>query len=164
MKKAWIVCGLEGLLPPNVDKESTVSRCTGIGVMGGVAAMLWFFVQYAQCRDRLYTYSSVLQKEVLRAGAKIEPFSHFAGGAGWLMAFFVFMILVLMATRYASFSQGSRSIYLMHRLPDGRRVMAGYLLRGPVWCLVRCAVICGALVGVYYLMWRFVTPAQCLPI
>lgn len=65
---------------------------------------------------------------------------------------------------YASFSQGSRSLYLMGRLPKGRRIMAGYLLRGPLWCLVRCAVLCGALLGAYYLVWRFATPAGCLPI
>ena len=80
------------------------------------------------------------------------------------MAFFLFMLLVWMGMLYASFSQGSRSLYLMGRLPKGRRIMAGYLLRGPLWCLVRCAVLCGALLGAYYLVWRFATPAGCLPI
>lgn len=163
MKKWWMIGGLDGLLPPNVDKESTVSQCTGIGVMGGVASVLWFLIQYGGARSDLYTYSWALQRKVL-TGEKMEPFSHFVGCAGWLMAFFVFMILVWAVTLYASFSEGSQSLYLMRRLPDGRRVMAGYLLRGPVWCLVRCAVISGALLGAYYLIWRFATPAECLPI
>lgn len=163
MKKRWMIGGLEGLLPPNADKESTVSQCTGIGVMGGAASAVWFLLRYGEARSNLYTYSSSLQRRVL-TGEKIEPFSHFAGCAGWLMAFFLFMLLVWMGMLYASFSQGSRSLYLMGRLPKGRRIMAGYLLRGPLWCLVRCAVLCGALLGAYYLVWRFATPAGCLPI
>lgn len=163
MKKWWMIGGLEALLPPNVDRANAVSQCTGIGILGGVASAIWFMIQYGAARGYLYTYNSTLQKKVL-SGVKMEPFSHFAGCAGWLMAFFVFMILVLMVTIYASFSQGSRGLYLMHRLPNGRRVMAGYLLRGPLWCLVRSAVICGALLGAYYLVWRFATPAECLPI
>lgn len=163
MKKWWMIGGLEGLLPPNADKESTVSQCTGIGVMGGTASAVWFLIRYGEARSNLYTYSSSLQRRVL-TGAKIESFSHFAGCAGWLMAFFLFMLLVWMGMLYASFSQGSRSLYLMGRLPNRRRIMARYLLRGPLWCLVRCAVLCGALTGVYYLIWRLATPTGCLPI
>ncbi len=163
MKKWWMIGGLESLLPPNADKENTVSQCNGIGILGGVASALWFLFQYGEARNDLYIYSSTVQRKVL-SGVKMLPFSHFTGCAGWLMAFFVFMIFVLVVTNYASFSQGSQSLYLMRRLPNGRRVMAGYLLRGPVWCLVRSAVICGALLGAYYLVWRFATPAECLPI
>ena len=124
MKKRWMIGGLESLLPPNADKESTVSQCTGIGVMGGAASAVWFLIRYGEARSNLYTYSSSLQRRVL-TGEKIEPFSHFAGCAGWLMAFFLFMLLVWMGMLYASFSQGSRSLYLMGRLPKGRRIMAG---------------------------------------
>ena len=161
MKKRWMIGGLECLLPPNADKESTVSQCTGIGVMGGAASAVWFLIRYGEARSNLYTYSSSLQRRVL-TGEKIEPFSHFAGCAGWLMAFFLFMLLVWMGMLYASFSQGSRSLYLMRRLPEGRKPLLDYVLRAPARYFVYGAMLCAALLGVYYIIWRFITPESCL--
>ena len=162
MKKRWMIGGLEGLLPPNADKESTVSQCTGIGVMGGAASAVWFLIRYGEAHSNLYTYSSSLQRRVL-TGEKIEPFSHFAGCAGWLMAFFLFMLLVWMGMLYASFSQGSRSLYLMRRLPEGHKPLLDYVLRAPALCIAGAAAVCAVLLGGYYLLWRFMTPEICLP-
>ena len=64
---------------------------------------------------------------------------------------------------YGSFSRGSRSLYLMWRLPEGRKPLFAYVLRAPVRYMVYGAMLCAVLLGVYYIIWRFITPESCLP-
>ena len=164
MKISCMQGRIESLLPPNVDPGSTLSSLNGAFIGGLTGSMLWFVTKYSRDYQALFTYDSVLRKKTLVAGARIAPFTDYEGCALWLLVYFAIIAAVWAVLLYGSFSRGSRSLYLMGRLPKGRRIMAGYLLRGPLWCLVRCAVLCGALLGAYYLIWRFATPTGCLPI
>ena len=77
---------------------------------------------------------------------------------------FALVIAVWAVSLYGSFSQGSRSLYLMHRLPEGRKLLTGYVVKAPLVCLAGAAVVCALLLGIYYMVWRLLTPEICLPI
>ncbi len=152
------------LLPPNVDPDRTASAITGATALGVLASGLWFLIRYSgDCQD-LYTYVGMPRKRVLIEGAKIAPFSDYAVCALEPLALFALVIAVWAVSLYGSFSQGSRSLYLMHRLPEGRKLLTGYVVKAPLVCLAGAAVVCALLLGIYYLVWRLLTPEICLPI
>ena len=85
------------------------------------------------------------------------------GCALWLLVYFAIIAAVWAVLLYGSFSRGSRSLYLMRRLPEGRKPLFAYVLRAPVRYFVYGAMLCAVLLGVYYIIWRFITPESCLP-
>ena len=155
--------GLERMLPPNVDPESTAAGLLTVLAGGVLTSVIWFLIRYCRSYQSLYIIDQVTKKRMLDPGMKMESFSAFAGCAGWLLVFFVCMLLAWAGILYGSFSQGSRSLYLLRRLPQGRRVLAGYVAKGPLLCLAEAGTVCAVLLGIYYLVWRFVTPDICLP-
>lgn len=64
----------------------------------------------------------------------------------------------------AASARGSRSLYLMRRLPEGRKPLFAYVLRAPVRYMVYGAMLCAVLLGVYYIIWRFITPEELLAV
>lgn len=153
---------IESLLPPNVDPGSTLSSLNGAFIGGLTGSMLWFVTKYSRDYQALFTYDSVLRKKTLVAGARIAPFTDYEGCALWLLVYFALIAAVLAVLLYGSFSRGSRSLYLMRRLPEGRKPLLNYVLRAPVRFFVYGAMLCAALLGVYYIIWRFITPENCL--
>lgn len=164
MKKQSWMCGvLEKRLPPNANPQGAYTGIVGIGIGGAAVSAVWFLILYSQAYRALFTYDPVLNKSVLITGAEMRPFADFAPCAIWLFGFFAFVIAAWAVTLYASFSQGSRSLYLMRRLPQGKKVLTGYVLRVPLVCLMLAAAVCAVLLGVYYLVWQLATPGICLP-
>lgn len=162
-KRTWLWSVLEKRLPPNVEPQGACAGITGIGIGGAMVSTVWFLILYSQAYRELFTYDFVSHKSVVIPGAEMRPFTDFAPCAVWLFAFFAFVIAAWAVTLYGSFSQGSRSLYLMQRLPQGKQVLTGYVLRVPLVCLMLAAAVCAVLLGVYYLVWRFATPGICLP-
>ena len=154
---------IESLLPPNVDPGSTLSSLNGAFIGGLTGSMLWFVTKYSRDYQALFTYDSVLRKKTLVAGARIAPFTDYEGCALWLLVYFAIIAAVWVVLLYGSFSRGSRSLYLMRRLPEGRKPLFAYVLRAPVRYMVYGAMLCAVLLGVYYIIWRFITPESCLP-
>ena len=76
---------------------------------------------------------------------------------------FALLIAAWTVSLYGSFSRGSRSLYLMRRLPEGHKPLLDYVLRAPALCIAGAAAVCAVLLGGYYLLWRFMTPEICLP-
>ena len=102
------------------------------------------------------------RKKVIDPWARIAPFTDYEGCALWLLVYFALIAAVWAALLYGSFSRGSRSLYLMRRLPEGRKPLLNYVLRAPARYFVYGAMLCAALLGVYYIIWRFITPESCL--
>ena len=71
--------------------------------------------------------------------------------------------LVSTALLYSSYYQGSRSIYLMRRLPDGRSLLRRQIWSVPLRVMGLLLLLGVVLLAATWLVWRFVTPAQCLP-
>lgn len=163
MKISCMQGRIESLLPPNVDPDSTLSSLNGAFIGGLTGSMLWFVTKYSRDYQALFTYDSVLRKKTLVAGARIAPFTDYEGCALWLLVYFAIIAAVWVVLLYGSFSRGSRSLYLMRRLPEGRKPLFAYVLRAPVRYMVYGAMLCAVLLGVYYIIWRFITPESCLP-
>lgn len=163
MKISCMQGRIESLLPPNVDPGSTLSSLNGAFIGGLTGSMLWFVIKYSRDYQALFTYDSVLRKKMLVAGARIAPFTDYEGCALWLLVYFAIIAVVWAVLLYGSFSRGSRSLYLMRRLPEGRKPLFAYVLRAPVRYMVYGAMLCAVLLGVYYIIWRFITPESCLP-
>ena len=163
MKISCMQGRIESLLPPNVDPGSTLSSLNGAFIGGLTGSMLWFVTKYSRDYQALFTYDSVLRKKTLVAGARIAPFTDYEGCALWLLVYFAIIAAVWAVLLYGSFSRGSRSLYLMRRLPEGRKPLFAYVLRAPVRYFVYGAMLCAVLLGVYYIIWRFITPESGLP-
>lgn len=163
MKISCMQGRIESLLPPNVDPGSTLSNLNGAFIGGLTGSMLWFVTKYSRDYQALFTYDSVLRKKTLVAGARIAPFTDYEGCALWLLVYFAIIGAVWAVLLYGSFSRGSWSLYLMRRLPEGRKPLFAYVLRAPVRYMVYGAMLCAVLLGVYYIIWRFITPESCLP-
>ena len=163
MKISCMQGRIESLLPPNVDPGSTLSSLNGAFIGGLTGSMLWFVTKYSRDYQALFTYDSVLRKKTLVAGARIAPFTDYEGCALWLLVYFAIIAAGWAVLLYGSFSRGSRSLYLMRRLPEGRKPLFAYVLRAPVRYMVYGAMLCAVLLGVYYIIWRFITPESCLP-
>lgn len=163
MKISCMQGRIESLLPPNVDPGSTLSSLNGAFIGGLTGSMLWFVTKYSRDYQALFTYDSVLRKKTLVAGARIAPFTDYEGCALWLLVYFAIIAAVWAVLLYGSFSRWSRSLYLMRRLPEGRKPLFAYVLRAPVRYMVYGAMLCAVLLGVYYIIWRFITPESCLP-
>ena len=75
------------------------------------------------------------------------------------------LLLTLASTAllYSSYYQGSRSIYLMRRLPDGRRILRRQIWSVPLRVMVLLLLLGVVMLAASWLVWRFVTPEQCLP-
>lgn len=154
---------LAALLPPNMAAQQVEGWIGGGLTLELLGCLIAFAAPYFNDYNRLFVYRN--GQRVLRqdADALVEPFFHYAEPMVWVIAGFVLLALVMTVVLYSSYYQGSRSIYLMRRLPDGSRT-----LRQQVWSVpLRTAALllaAGLLaIGAAWLMWRYMTPAQCLP-
>lgn len=146
------------LFPPGADWRQETRRC--LIVLGtALAWSLTFFLRYISAYGALYRV--VNYRRVLIPGAKMQPFSEVLGPSLWGFALAALAGVGLAALHYSSFYRGSRSVYLMRRLPDPlewhRRCLAL-----PCACIIACAALAAALWGLFYLFYLNVTPAQCL--
>ena len=154
---------LQNALPPGMNGLKQVK----IYLMILSAAIGWsvsYLAKYMTARANLYTYS--LTGEVLREGAVIEDFWGLIQKDFHSLDGFLIFYLVMAGTvvyYYLSYYQESKSIYLMRRLPDKWELYRRCITL-PLVGIVTGAVIEAGLLLVYYGIYVFFTPKQCLPI
>ncbi len=108
-------------------------------------------------------YQRVLGKWVLIEGAKMEPFGQLSWWTWWIPILAVPAMLGMAVSFFQLHRQGgSRSIYLMRRLPN-RWELWRRCLTAPLAILAADFLFAFALQGIYYLIYYFRTPAVCLP-
>jgi hypothetical protein len=155
---------LEVDLPPNVPVDA-VKSAAQLGLAAGtILSVADFSGRYSNARQALYVENGSANgwTQVLIPGARITPYSQMIGLTLLIFAALAALALASAALMYASFYQGGRSIYLLRRLPDRRRTTARYLWSVPLQLVLLAVTWCLVLLVVYYLFWRFCTPAQCL--
>ena len=151
---------LERILPPNVS-ASSVRSTAGLSLAGvTLFSLADFMSRYSQALDKLY--SKAWNARILIPGAVIDPYSQMIGFTVLVFAVLTALALASAALMAASFRQGARSIYLMRRLPDGGRTLRRCVWTAPLRLALLSALWGLALLVIYYLIWRFITPAQCL--
>ena len=149
------------LTPPGV---SFGKECAGV-CAGAVLAALYslrFFLSYFSARAALYETDSLTREAMLREDAVLPAFSRILGTSLRGFSVLAFLLLFVAAYHYAYHFRGSRSILLMRRLPR-RFELHRRCLAVPALGLLLCLAAALLLLGLYFLVYRFATPAGCLP-
>ena len=130
----------------------------GLGCSAGFSFLL-FIIRCSRARGDLFT--TRLGKRVLIEGAVMSGFRDVLGIAFAGFAVLALAMLALAAYHYVYHRIGSRSIYLMRRLPD-RSELHRRCLALPAAGIVCCVCAAFLLLCIYYWIYIAMTPAQCL--
>lgn len=145
--------------PPGVELKQELSA---LGLMLALAALfsLGFYGSYLSARSALFDW--VWGKQYLIEGAVIADFQDLIGF--WFSGFMMvaFYTVGLLVNHYSQYYRGSRSIYLMKRLPDRlerhRRVWTL-----PLLALAATAAVTLLLRLICFAVYLLATPTACLP-
>lgn len=153
---------LSDLLPPNVNaaqvKGWIIALLTITTLMCGILLLCSYPEDYRELFLRWGT-----EYQTLRPGAIIPEFDRYAILTVYVTGGALLLTLASTALLYSSYYQGSRSIYLMRRLPDGRSLLRRQIWSVPLRVMGLLLLLGVVLLAATWLVWRFVTPAQCLP-
>ena len=149
------------LSPPgmNVKAEKAIT------MIGLILSVLWgtlyFFTNYTYARDALFTVRN--GKRMLLQGAEISDFA-LAVDPGMVIGFYVTILIIAGFTvfRLAYFYQGSKSIYLMRRLPQKGETAKRVLALPALW-IAGTALIMLLFTGLMAAVYLLATPKGCLP-
>lgn len=133
------------------------------GVALGFAALYAFFrfaFPMQEAINQLYHFNG--RERVLVPGAVVPPFPALYQGAAAGFVLVAFCLILLPVFHHRWHYWGSRSIYLMRRLPR-RRELARRCLTGPALGLV-CTALCALVMFLLCFLWYWLsTPAGHLP-
>lgn len=149
---------LERVLPPNVPADTMHGIIIGSLGLGVLVAAIDFTVRYSATYRGMFYWDGRLMDTAL-----MNHFSAYAEPVVIVFGVVVLLALLSAVMLYSSYYLGGRSIYLMRRLPDGRRTLRRQVWTAPLlWAA--CAAVLGALVlALCYGAWYWITPDQCLP-
>ena len=123
-------------------------------------AVLHFMNQFNDALSRLYNH--MLGGRRLIQGAVMAPFSELVLGCEFGFVLMCLALCLLALYHYRCHSIDSKSIYLMRRLPRAEELHIR-CLGLPVMGAAGAMAILGLLTVLFYIVYRRVTPAQCLP-
>lgn len=127
--------------------------------------ILGFLDAYFTARDGLYSYQErggLLVKELVPTRT-IMPFGELLEGYPLLGLWIFLAVMPLLVWRYYRYhSQGAMAVYTMRRLPDPMEYHRRCWTQ-PILSAVFELLIYAVLLFLCWLLWRFATPAVCLP-
>ncbi len=148
------------LAPPQAD----VGHEGLIFAIGAALAALYstiFLDRYFNARSDLYQW--IGDKKVLVEGLVMPEFSVLRVGVLNGFALLALSMLAAVLWHYMSYRVGSMSIYVMRRLPD-QRVIHRQCWTLPILGAVLSGLAALLMLGIYYLVYLYATPAGCLPV
>lgn len=162
MKKTGnsFACWMARQVPPGLDWWTEIKWAISGLVVGTLWSLAAFAYQLSNACNRLYDW--VGGQRVLVESRTIDPFPELLDQAmaGFLLG--MALTIPLACYHYAYHYLGSRSIYLMRRLPD-RWDLWRRCLTVPVLLVVLCLVAIELLTILHFLMFLLLTPSPCLP-
>ena len=147
-------------VPPGLDWWTELKwAVSGLGV-GALWSLTAFGYQFSNALRRLYDW--VGGKSILVESRTIDPFPEllYQAMAGLLLG--ILLTIPLACYHYAYHYLGSRSIYLMRRLPDGWELWRRCLTVPALLAVVFLLTI-ELLTFLYFLIFLLATPDACLP-
>lgn len=153
------------LLPPNMDAKQVHTWILGLLILLVLVCSIVFLCVYCPDRRELYRLVSdgMIDRWVLREDAMIPNFGLYLMPTVYITAAAAGLSLLLAAVLYSAYYQGSRSIYLMRRLPDGGRLLRRQVWSVPLLAAALALALGAVMVLLTWLVWRFATPRECLP-
>ena len=149
-------------LPPNVEAERAHDLIWGLLIGCAVIGFIVFACRYYRCYNDLFYYRE--GRRLIREGMLMPSFPRVIRGMCMVSGWEIWMALGYSLKLRGSFFSGSQSIYLMRRLPDGRRTLRHMVTDVPLRWALWTVLLWLLSVAVAFLLWRFCTPAACLPL
>ena len=152
---------LSKLLPPGLSARSELGALLTVVILTAVGYGFGYLIRLFDAYGNLFTYR--MGERVLGDGALMPTFLElFEGRLDGLLLLIVCLPL-LAVYHYIYHYQGSKSIYLMRRLPN-RLTLHRRCWTVPVLAAVGLLLLAGVLflldLGLYY----WITPQECLPL
>jgi len=148
----YVPLGMDG-----IKRKNQMATMLGVG-MGG---SLIFPIKYFSARSSLFGYVNGKYQRITHN--RMLPFEELLRGTFTIMAFAALGFIITAVMFYLYHYQGCRSIYTMKRLPDQQELWRRCLML-PVVFLLLSAICTVILIGLYWLLWRFATPADAFPL
>ncbi len=146
-------------VPLGIQADTLMTQLGLLVGIGGICSVSFLF-RYGNAYGNLFVYRGA--KRML-SGTRMEPFATLMDGVFLPMVLVMLSMPVTAVLLYYSHYQGSRSIYTMRRLPDPWQLPKRCITMPAIYLAISVLVTL-ILWGVYYLIWRYVTPVGCLPI
>ena len=153
---------LSRLLPPNMDAAQVKGWIIALLTIVALLCSILFLCRYPEDYRGLFWHWGTKYQRIM-TGAIMPRFGRYAMLTVYVTGGALLLTLVSTALLYSSYYQGSRSIYLMRRLPDGRSLLRRQVWSVPLRVMGLLLLLGVVLLAASWLVWRFVTPAQCLP-
>ena len=147
-------------VPPGLDWWTEAKWAVSGLVVGVFWSLTAFCYQFYNARNRLYGW--VNEKYVLVESRTIAPFPELLDKSMAVLLLGMVLTIPLACYHYAYYYLGSRSIYVMRRLPD-RWELWRRCLTVPVLLAVLCLAAIELLTIFHFLMFLRFTPSPCLP-
>lgn len=153
---------LSRLLPPNMDAEQVKGWIIALLTIVALLCAILFLGSYPEDYRNLF-WDWGTKRQRFAPGMIIPRFDRYAILTAYVIGGALVLTLASAALLYSSYYQGSRSIYLMRRLPDGRSLLRRQIWSVPLRVMGLLLLLGVVMLAATWLVWRFVTPAQCLP-
>lgn len=148
--------------PPGMDMEAE-KWFFGLGMCGAFFYSWTFIWRYLQARSELYRFAGLFTRpSELVPNGTIETFLSLLGNALIGFEFVAIGMIGFAIMHYRYFWQGSKTIYLMKRLPNKMELIKR-VWTVPFIAIGACIVAALVLLALYYGLYLIATPKQCLP-
>lgn len=122
-------------------------------------SILYFFTNYSNAYYELYIYVS--GKAILNTNANMPDFRSLIGLSFIGFAIVAIMMVGFIIYRYSYYNQGSKSMYLMKRLPQKSELHKRALVV-PFIAMLLCLLTVFILLMIFYAVYMLATPKACL--
>lgn len=146
--------------PPGMPvKGDTVTVCVCM-----IFSVLWSAVSFLEeyFWDRSFLFSTVGDPGGFYMIRYMTEFHSLTAGKFYPFAVTATVILLFIPFRYAYFFRGSKSVYLIKRLPE-KAPLAKRVLVIPLAELLLCGATAFGILLICYAVYMLATPAECLP-
>lgn len=123
--------------------------------------LLFGMLGYVNSEGAMYEELSYGRR--LLPGARMPEFGDMIESVMVMYWFYVVCALARVVDHYVQFYRGTRSIYVMKRLPDSRREMFARCWTAPLIAIVIGAVAAVVVLFIIFRVYRYATPEGCLP-
>lgn len=149
----------EKMVPLGMEYKGLVRFFIGGFLMVSIGSVFLFLNRFMECKNSLYYYRAT--KRILIDGAIMPDFKEILGGCLLGFGVIILCMAAVAVYHYLYHFQGSKSIYLMKRLPQRWELLKRCLML-PVISILICLTTALLLLLVFYWYYMGNTPPECL--
>ena len=147
-------------LPPGYRYKNEIALSIGVFAGGALSSSTGFFREYSTAKRSLYIR---IGTDIILDESRVMPdFIRVLGGKlNYMLILAALALIIASAIHYAYFHTGSKSIYLMRRLPNRFELHRRCLLMPLIYALA-FVLMAAVLLLIYYTVYMNFTPRACL--